>query len=137
MEKEYVINYVATGVHNNCMQGVFDDKNVVEEVRELLESRYGDRLEWFVIDEDTDTGFDTIYDSRDRHYNITIHFKHDPDDELSEEFKLKATDLDLAKDFVKERDDFERINYYVIEEDGTGDDYYNSSEEPDFVDQSE
>ena len=134
MEKEYVINYVATGVHNNCMQGVFDDKNVVEEVRELLESRYGDRLEWFIIDE---TGFGTIFDSRDKYYNISIHFKHDPDDYYSEELGLYATDLDLAKDFVKERDDFERINYYVIEEDGTGDDYYNSSEEPDFVDQSE
>lgn len=134
MEKEYVINYVATGVHNNCMQGIFDDKNVVEEVRELLESRYGDRLEWFIIDE---TGFGTIFDSRDKYYNISIHFKHDPDDYYSEELGLYATDLDLAKDFVKERDDFERINYYVIEEDGTGDDYYNSSEEQDFVDQGE
>ena len=132
MEKEYVINYVATGVHNNCMQGIFDDKNVVEEVKELLESRYGDRLEWFIIDE---TGFGTIFDSRDKYYNISIHFKHDPDDYYSEELGLYATDLDLAKDFVKERDDFERINYYVIEEDGTGDDYYDSSEEPDFVDQ--
>ena len=135
MEKEYVINYVATGVHNNCMQGIFDDKNVVEEARELLESRYGDRLEWFVVQEDTDTGFDTIFDSRDKYYNISIHFKHDPDDYYSEELGLYTTDLDLAKEFVQERDDFERINYYVIEEDGTGDDYYDSSEEPDFVDQ--
>ena len=58
-------------------------------------------------------------------------------DYYCEELGLYATDLDLAKEFVQERDDFERINYYVIEEDGTGDDYYNSSEEPDFVDQGE
>ena len=68
-----------------------------------------------------------------KYYDITIHFKYDIDDERSEDFEFEGDDMDSAKQFIKERDDFDDINYYVIEEQG-GYEYYNSSEEPDFVD---
>jgi len=69
-------------------------------------------------------------------YDVTVHFKYDPEDEHSEDFELETDDMDSAKQFIKERDDFDSINYFVIEtqEDEKEYDYYNSSEEPDFVD---
>lgn len=51
MEKEYVIEFEALGCDNNCMQGVFCEDTVNEEVKELLESMYGDRLQWYDIEE--------------------------------------------------------------------------------------
>ena len=71
-----------------------------------------------------------------KHYDITIHFKYDLDDEHSEDFELETDDMNSAKQFIKERDDFDSINYFIIEtqEDEKEYEYYNSSEEPDFVD---
>lgn len=69
-------------------------------------------------------------------YDVTVHFKYDIEDERSEDFELETDDMDSAKQFIKERDDFNSINYFVIEtqEDEKEYEYYNSSEEPDFVD---
>jgi len=69
-------------------------------------------------------------------YDVTVHFKYDPEDDRSEDFELETDDMNSAKQFIKERDDFDSINYFVIEtqEDEKEYEYYNSSEEPDFVD---
>lgn len=69
-------------------------------------------------------------------YDVTVHFKYDPEDERSEDFELETDDMVSAKQFIKERDDFDSINYFIIEtqEDEKEYEYYNSSEEPDFVD---
>ena len=69
-------------------------------------------------------------------YDVTVHFKYDPEDEREEDFELETDDMDSAKRFIKERDDFDSINYFIIEtqEDEKEYEYYNSSEEPDFVD---
>lgn len=69
-------------------------------------------------------------------YDVTVHFKYDPEDEREEDFELETDDMYSAKQFIKERDDFDSINYFIIEtqEDEKEYEYYNSSEEPDFVD---
>lgn len=69
-------------------------------------------------------------------YDVTVHFKYDPEDEREEDFELETDDMGSAKQFIKERDDFDSINYFIIEtqEDEKEYEYYNSSEEPDFVD---
>lgn len=69
-------------------------------------------------------------------YDVTVHFKYDIEDEREEDFELETDDMDYAKQFIKERDDFDSINYFIIEtqEDEKEYEYYNSSDEPDFVD---
>jgi len=69
-------------------------------------------------------------------YDVTVHFKYDPEDDRSEDFELETDGMNSTKQFIKERDDFDSINYFVIEtqEDEKEYEYYNSSEEPDFVD---
>lgn len=64
-------------------------------------------------------------------YDVTVHFKYDPEDEREEDFELETDDMDSAKQFIKERDDFDSINYFIIEtqEDEKEYEYYNSSEE--------
>lgn len=64
MEKEYVIDFEAIGCTDDTLQGVFNEKNVIKEVEEFLKSRYGDRLKWFVISENSVNGVEEIYDSR-------------------------------------------------------------------------
>ena len=63
MEKEYLIEFEAIGCNDDTLQGAFNKKTVIKEVEELLKSRYGDRLKWFVIKEN-ENGLEEIYDSR-------------------------------------------------------------------------
>jgi hypothetical protein len=64
MEKEYIIEFQAIGCNDDTLQGVFNEKTVIKEVEEFLKERYGDRLKWFVISEDSVNGVEEIYDSR-------------------------------------------------------------------------
>lgn len=64
MEKEYIIEFEAEGTDNNCIQGIFDDKTVIDEVKDQLKSMYGDRLNWYVISENSVNGVEEIFDSR-------------------------------------------------------------------------
>jgi hypothetical protein len=64
MEKEYVIEFEALGCDNNCMQGLFEKKSVIEEVKDILKHMYGDRLQWFTISENTKNGIKEIYNSQ-------------------------------------------------------------------------
>lgn len=132
MEKEFVIEFEAEGIDANCMQGVFEDGDIeclAEDVKKQLTSMYGDNVKWFVIED----GGEDIYDSRKKHYDVDIHMRYDPDDANEECFMLEAEDLDEAKEVVNNHEKIDIINYFVIE--GIdNDDYYNSSEEPDFVD---
>lgn len=66
MEKEYVIDFEAIGCTDDTLQGVFNEKTVIKEVEEFLKERYGDRLKWFVISENSVNGLEEIYDSRNR-----------------------------------------------------------------------
>lgn len=63
MEKEYTVDFEAIGCADDTLQGVFNEKTVIKEVKEFLKSRYGDRIKWFVISENTVQGLDEIYDS--------------------------------------------------------------------------
>ena len=63
MEKEYVIDFEAIGCNDDTLQGVFNEKTVINEVEEFLKERYGDRLKWFVINLN-ENGLEEIYDSR-------------------------------------------------------------------------
>jgi hypothetical protein len=64
MKKEYVIDFEAIGCTDDTLQGVFNEKTVIKEVEEFLKSRYGDRLKWFAISEDSVNGVEEIYNSR-------------------------------------------------------------------------
>lgn len=66
MEKEYIIDFKADGYNDNCMQGIFNKKTVIKEVEELLKSRYGDSLKWFVISENSTNGVEEIYNSNNK-----------------------------------------------------------------------
>ena len=66
-------------------------------------------------------------------YNLTVHYQYDPDDAEGYDEQIEATNIEEAKDYVKNLDDFNRINYYVLESED-GDDYYNSSEEEGWID---
>lgn len=61
-----------------------------------------------------------------KYYDVDIYFKHDPEEKRHEVFGLEAENLEDAKEFVKERDDFDIIDYYTIEEQN-GNELYNSS----------
>lgn len=63
MEKEYVIEFEAEGCTDDTLQGIFNEKTVIKEVEEFLKSRYGDRLKWFVINEN-ENGLKEIYNSK-------------------------------------------------------------------------
>lgn len=60
MNKFYTINFEAEYTEDNCMQGDFNEETVIAEVKDFLESRYGSRLKWFVIEDEDE---DCIYDS--------------------------------------------------------------------------
>lgn len=66
-------------------------------------------------------------------YNLTVHYKYDPDDEQGYDDEIEAADIETAKEQVRQIEDFEDFNYFVLESED-GNEYYNSSEEPDFVD---
>lgn len=68
-------------------------------------------------------------------YNYTIHYAYDPDDNEGYEDEMKADNINDVISFIKGLDDYDRFNYYVIESEDGGE-YYNSSEEPGFVDRS-
>ena len=63
MEKEYIVDFESIGSNDNTLQGLFNEKTVVKEVKDFLEARYGDRLKWFVINLN-ENGLEEIYDSR-------------------------------------------------------------------------
>ena len=64
MEKEYIVNFEVEYCEDNCMQGIFNEETVIDEVRDFLEARYGSRLKWFVISENSVNGVEEIYNSR-------------------------------------------------------------------------
>ena len=67
------------------------------------------------------------FDSELKHYDITVHYKNDPNDNRMQICGLETDDLESAKEFVM--DEFGGgIDYYVIE-DTEGDEYYDSSED--------
>lgn len=66
-------------------------------------------------------------------YNLTVHYQYDPDDLEGYDDNIEASSLETAKDYVKNLNDFDRINYYVLESED-GNEYYNSSEEEGWVD---
>jgi len=66
MEKEYIVDFEAIGCTDDTLQGVFNEKTVIKEVKDFLEARYGDRLKWFVISEDRINGLEEIYNSRNK-----------------------------------------------------------------------
>ena len=136
MDKEFIIEFEAEGIDADCMQGIFEDGDILclaDDVKEQLISMYGDKLKWFVISKNSVNGTEDIYDSRKKHYDVTIHMCFDPEDLDEEDFMLEADNLEDAKECIKNDDNFKNYNYYVIE--GIdNDDYYNSSEEPDFID---
>lgn len=57
-------------------------------------------------------------------YTVDIYFKFDPKEERTETFGLEVENLDEAIEFVKNREDYETIEYFIIS-DETGD-IYNS-----------
>lgn len=60
MDKFYTINFEVEYCEDNCMQGIFKEETVIDEVKDFLEARYGSRLKWFVIEDENE---DCIYDS--------------------------------------------------------------------------
>lgn len=66
-------------------------------------------------------------------YNLTVHYKYDSDDEQGYDDEIEAPDIESAKGLVRQIEDFDDFNYFVLESEN-GDEYYNSSEEPDFID---
>lgn len=66
MEKEYVIDFEAIGCNDDTLQGVFNEKTVIKEVEEFLKERYGDRLKWFAISENSVNGLEEIYNSNNK-----------------------------------------------------------------------
>ena len=65
-------------------------------------------------------------------YNLTVHYKYDPEDERGYEDEIEADDIEAAKNIVMQIEDFDDFNYFILE---SYEDYYNSSAEPDFVDE--
>lgn len=61
MDKFYTVNFKAIGTTDDTLQGNFNPKTVVEEVKEFLTERYGAGLQWFTIEDDEDK---IVYDSR-------------------------------------------------------------------------
>jgi len=63
MEKEYLIEFEAIGCNDDTLQGNFNEKTVIKEVEDFLKERYGDKLKWFVINEN-ENGLKEIYNSK-------------------------------------------------------------------------
>ena len=61
-------------------------------------------------------------------YNLTVHYHNDPDDEQGYDDEIEAENIEAAKEKVKQIEDFQTFNYYVLESED-GNEYYNSSEE--------
>lgn len=59
-------------------------------------------------------------------YTVDIYFKFDPNEERTETFGLEVENLDEAIEFVKNREDYETIEYFIIS-DETGDIYNSAS----------
>jgi len=67
-----------------------------------------------------------------KYYNLTVHYKNDPNDELGFEEELEDENIEAVIEYVRGFDDFDEIYYFVIEsEDGS--EYYNTSEEEGFI----
>jgi hypothetical protein len=66
-------------------------------------------------------------------YNLTVHYHYDPDDEQGYDDEIEAENIDAAIEKVKQIEDFNDFNYYVLESED-GNEYYNSSEEEGFED---
>ena len=66
-------------------------------------------------------------------YNLTVHYHYDPEDERGYDDEIEAENINAAREQVEQFDDFNDINYYVLESED-GDEYYNSSEEEGFED---
>lgn len=64
MNKNFIVEFEAIGCNDDTLQGVFNEETVVTEVEEFLKSRYGDRLNWYVISENSVNGVEEIFDSR-------------------------------------------------------------------------
>lgn len=64
-------------------------------------------------------------------YNITIHYHNDPDDNKGIDDILSGDNIEVIKKQIMDRQDFNDIYYYVIESED-GEEYFNSSEEPDW-----
>jgi len=61
-------------------------------------------------------------------YNLTVHYKYDPEDERGYDDEIEAENIEAAKEQVKQIEDYDEFNYFVLESEN-GDEYYNSSEE--------
>lgn len=66
-------------------------------------------------------------------YKLTVHYHYDPDDEQGYDDEIEAENIDAAIEKVKQIEDFNDFNYYVLESED-GNEYYNSSEEEGFED---
>jgi hypothetical protein len=124
MNKNYTVEVFRHG--SSCEETMhvnFDEVSVVDDVKAMLKEKYGNDFDRFTI---LDNHGD-LYHSELKHYEITIHYKNDPNDNRMQICGLETDDLESAKEFVL--DEFGGgIDYYVIE-DTEGDDYYDSSEE--------
>lgn len=63
MDKNFIIEFEAIGCNDDTLQGDFNEETVIAEVEEFLKSRYGDRLKWYVISENSVNGVEEIYNS--------------------------------------------------------------------------
>lgn len=61
-------------------------------------------------------------------YNLTVHYHNDPNDEQGYDDEIEAENIEAVKEKVKQIEDFQTFNYYVLESED-GNEYYNSSEE--------
>lgn len=61
MNKNFIVEFEVEYCEDNCMEGTFNEKTVIKEVEEFLKDRYGERLKWFVIEDEDEK---IIYDSR-------------------------------------------------------------------------
>jgi len=68
-------------------------------------------------------------------YNYTIHYIYDPFDNEGYDDEMEADNIQEVISFIKNLEDYDRFNYYVIESED-GKEYYNTSEEPGFEDRS-
>ena len=96
-------------------------------VEKSFEERDQDeKLEYPNLSMDEDTGQEN--ENNDvKVYNISIHYLDDPDDLEGYETEFEGENLAEAIEYVKDLDDYDRFDYFVIESEN-GDDYYNSSD---------
>lgn len=60
--KNFIVEFEAIGTNDNTLEGFFDEQTVIEDVKRFLESKYGCRLKWFVIEDEDE---EIIYDSQE------------------------------------------------------------------------